>query len=86
MVDLQDNLRLESLIKTVLSETLDIAPDSMTLDTHLRDLGLDSIMMLNVTIELEDRLGVALTNLAMPANPRLRDIVAMIQRNHGDRT
>lgn len=57
MVDLQDNLRLESLIKTVLSETLDIAPDSMTLDTHLRDLGLDSIMMLNVTIELEDRLG-----------------------------
>ena len=73
--------RIESLVKQFLAERFDIAQEKMTTDVRLRELGLDSIMMLDVMLEVEDRLGIKLRDLSMPANPKLLDIVELIQRN-----
>lgn len=81
MHESQDLSRVESLIKNVLVEQLGVCVDAMTLDTPLLGLGLDSIQLLNLTIELEDRLGFSLTDLSMPAKPHLRDLVAVVHRN-----
>jgi acyl carrier protein len=76
-----DSASLQSMVKQFLAERFDIATDNLTSDTAMRDLGLDSIMMLDVMLEVEDRLGIKLTDLSMPANPKLGDLVALIQRN-----
>jgi len=38
-------------------------------------------MMLDIMLEVEDRLGIKLRDLSMPANPKRDDIVELIQRN-----
>ena len=74
-------LRIESAVKQFLAERFDIPTDKLTDHTPIRDLGLDSMMMLEVMLEVEDRLGVKLKDLSMPANPTLGDIVDLVQRN-----
>jgi acyl carrier protein len=77
----EGSARIESLVKEFLVERFDIPQEKMTTDVRLRELGLDSIMMLDVMLEVEDRLGIKLRDLSMPANPKLHDIVELIQRN-----
>ncbi|MDR3389762.1 MAG: acyl carrier protein [Rudaea sp.] len=78
-----DFRRVETMVKEFLTERFDVPEDKMTSDASIRDLGLDSIMMLDVMLEIEDRLGIKLRDLSMPANPKLGDIVELIQRNLG---
>jgi acyl carrier protein len=78
-----DSPHIQTLVKQFLQERFDISPDRITDDTSIRDLGLDSMMMLEVMLELEDRLGVKLQDLSMPGNPTLRDVVALVERNRG---
>jgi acyl carrier protein len=74
-------LHIQTVIKEFLGERFDIPRERITDDTSIRDVGLDSMMMLEVMLELEDRLGVKLKDLSMPANPTLRDVVALVERN-----
>ena len=76
-----DAAGIQRLILDFLQERFDVAPDSVTPTTTLRDLGLDSMAMLEVMIELEDRLGVKLKDLTIPPNPSLGDVVALVERN-----
>jgi acyl carrier protein len=73
--------QIESLLKEFLVEHFDVPSEKMTGPTALRELGIDSIMMLDIMLEMEDRLDVKFKDLSMPANPRLDDIVALIERN-----
>ena len=75
------SLRIETMVKEFLAERFDVPSEKITEDASMRDLGLDSIMLLDVMLEVEDRLGIKLRDLSMPANPRLRDIVELIGRN-----
>ena len=76
-----DSPHIQTLVKQFLQERFDISPERVTDTTSIRDLGLDSMMMLEVMLELEDRLGVKLRDLSMPGNPTLRDVVALVERN-----
>jgi acyl carrier protein len=76
-----DSPHIQTVVKQFLQERFEISPDRITDDTSIRDLGLDSMMMLEVMLELEDRLGVKLRDLSMPGNPTLRDVVALVERN-----
>jgi acyl carrier protein len=76
-----DAQRIATMVREFLTERFDIAPERMSDTVTFRDLGLDSIMMLDMMLEAEDRLGIKLRDLALPPNPRLQDIVALIQRN-----
>ena len=76
-----DAIHIQAVIKDFLGERFDIPADRILDNTSIRDLGLDSMMLLEVMLELEDRLGVKLSDLSMPSNPTLRDVVALVERN-----
>ena len=78
---MMDEQRIGTVIKEFLHERFDIAVDTIGEDTSIGDLGLDSMMMLEVMLELEDRLGIKLKDLTMPAKPTLRDVIALVERN-----
>lgn len=69
------------MVKDFLVERFDISAETLSSEVSLRDLGLDSIMMLDVMLEVEDRLGIKLHDLSMPPNAKLDDIVALVERN-----
>ncbi len=76
-----DSQQIESMIKEFLTERFDVPAEKMRSDVSMRELGLDSIIMLDVMLEAEDRLGIKLSDLSMPADPKLHNIVELIQRN-----
>jgi len=76
-----DAVHIHTIVKSFLQERFDISSEKITDSTSIRDLGLDSMMMLEVMLELEDRLGIKLGDLAMPVNPTLRDVVKLVERN-----
>jgi acyl carrier protein len=73
--------RVSAVVKDFLKERFDISAEAVTDEVTMRELGLDSILMLDVMLEVEDRLGIQLKDLALPPNPRLKDVVALIERN-----
>lgn len=76
-----DSQRIQSVIREFLTERFDVPADKMMDDASIRDLGLDSMMMLEVMLEMEDRLGVKLKDLSLPASPTLRNVVELVERN-----
>lgn len=72
---------IRKLLQEFLTEKFDIPAEQATSDAPLRDLGLDSMLVLDVILEAEDRLGVKLDDLTIPRNATLSDVAAMIQRN-----
>ncbi len=71
------------MIQEFLSERFDIRVQTTNLDRRLAELGLDSMMMLDVMLEFEDRLDIKLTDMSLPRDPSLQDVVALIERNIG---
>lgn len=78
-----DTDHLLATLQALLSERFDIPANKATLDAPLNGLGLDSMIVLDVIMEVEDRLGTRLNDLAMPRDPTLGDVVKLIQRNLG---
>lgn len=73
--------RVKAMVVDFLVERFELPRERLQGETPLRELGLDSIMMLDVMLDVEDRLGMKLRDLAMPANPKIDDIAALIERN-----
>ncbi len=78
-----DAYQILGVIREFLTERFDIPAENVSLDTSLRYLGLDSMMVLDVMMETEDRFGVKLMDLALPRDPKLGDVVTLIERNLG---
>lgn len=76
-----DSDRIQTMVKELLTERFDISSDKMTENTSIRDLGLDSMMVMDIMLEAEDRLSVKLSDLALPRDPTLGDVVKLIERN-----
>jgi acyl carrier protein len=71
-----DNL---SLIREFLFTHRNIDPQRVTLATTLEDLEIDSLMLLDLLFELEEKLGVVLTqNLPQPRT--IGDIDALLSK------
>lgn len=78
-----DTDRLLVMLQELLNERFDIPAEKATLQAPLNAIGLDSMIVLDVIMEIEDRLGVTLNDLAMPPGATLGDVVKLIQRNLG---
>ncbi len=78
-----DRAGILSMLQEFLSERFDIPPESAKPALPLRELGLDSMMMLDVMLEFEDRLSIKLADMSMPRDATLDDVVALIERNIG---
>lgn len=70
-----------TMLQQFLVEKFDIPKEKATPETPLSDLGLDSMLILDVLLEAEDHLGVKLDDLAIPRDAKLGDVVSLIQRN-----
>lgn len=76
-----DNKNILSSLQEILSEQFGIGADTAVPEAKLSDLGIDSMMMLDVVMETEDRLGLKLSDMAMPRDATLGDVVELVQRN-----
>ncbi len=78
-----DANELLTMLQRFLADKFDIPNEKATVGAPLRDLGLDSMLVLDVILEAEDHLGVKLDDLSIPRDATLGDVVSLIQRNLG---
>lgn len=68
-------------IRASLTERFGLEASQLAETARLRDLGVDSIHVLEIMLDLETELGVSLSDLTLPPNPTLGEVAAMIARN-----
>lgn len=67
------------LIKNYLEQHVDNPPESFTLDSKIDDIGLDSMALLELFFELEDRYGIRLPE-DVPTPQTVGQLVALIEQ------
>lgn len=76
-------MKRAQIVETVLAliqENMGIDRSNLTEATSQADLGVDSILMVDLMLALEDRLNFSFKSLDMPKNPTVGDIVAMVEK------
>ena len=76
-----DNLEVLDRIRASLVEHFGLRTSQLAEGARLRDLGVDSIHVLEIMLDLEAELGVSLSDLSFPPNPTLGDVATVISRN-----
>lgn len=71
------------LVKELVVEKAGVAPSQLTVETSQSDIGIDSIHMVDIMMDIEERLGITLKNFDLVRNPTLGDIVDLIQAHIG---
>lgn len=67
-------------VMDMIHESMGIDRSTLTESTSQTDLGVDSILMVDLMLALEDRLEFSFKSLDMPKNPTIADIVSMIEK------
>jgi len=73
-----NNADILNKIRSSLIERFGLEASQLTEDVRLRDLGADSMHILEIMLDLETELGVSLSELSLPPNPTLGDVAAII--------
>ena len=68
-------------IKEVLSDRFGFDIAQLDESSRLRDLGVDSMHVVEIMMDMEAGLGVKLEDLSVPPNPSLGEVVDAIARN-----
>jgi len=76
-----DKADILSRIQTSLHERFGLEVDQLGESARLRDLGVDSLHVVEIMLDLEAELGTSLVDLSFPPNPSLGEVVAVIARN-----
>lgn len=76
-----DRAEILDLLKKLLEEKYEINPKTLTPDTRQDDIGLDSMTMVDLMLEVEDQLDIQFPEIDLPKNPSLSDIVNLIERS-----
>ena len=75
------NADIVKKIKEALNERFDIDVSKVDENSRMRELGVDSLHVLEIMLDMETDLGIKLQDLAVPPNPSLGEIAAAIERN-----
>lgn len=75
---------MEQLVR-ILHERFDINPATVTGATRQHDLGIDSILMVDLMLEIETVLGFSFDIMDLPRNPSMDEICALIERHTATR-
>lgn len=76
-----DNADILTKIRASLIERFGLETSQLAENARLRDLGIDSIHVVEIMLDLETELGVSLGDLSFPPNPTLGDVAAVISGN-----
>jgi acyl transferase domain-containing protein/NADPH:quinone reductase-like Zn-dependent oxidoreductase/acyl carrier protein/NADP-dependent 3-hydroxy acid dehydrogenase YdfG len=71
---------LTALVRAEVAEILRIAPERIEPATSLLDMGMDSLMAVELATSIESRLDIRLSALALSGGPTIENIVERIQR------
>ena len=71
------NIALETM-QTLLKERLDIDKDKVTLDASLEDLGIDSLMQIELLFDFEDKYKVKIPDLTEKPIT-IRELLAVVE-------
>jgi acyl carrier protein len=80
-MSVDDVQKLVDEVKTILNQRFSIPLDKLTASASIKDLGLDSLQILDITMEMEDRLGRRLEDMTLPRDPTIQDVATMIHQN-----
>ena len=81
MTSALSNSDLVEKIKCALKERFAIDVTQVDENSRLRDLGVDSLHVLEIMLDMESELGIKLEDLSVPPNPSLGEVAAAIERN-----
>ena len=81
MASSPNNTDLVEKIKGALKERFAIDVTQVDERSRLRDLGVDSLHVLEIMLDMESELGIKLEDLSVPPNPSLGEVAAAIERN-----
>lgn len=76
-----DNAAILSRIQTSLHDRFGLDVTQLGENSRLRDLGVDSLHVVEIMLDLEAELGTNLVDLSFPPNPSLGEVVAVIAKN-----
>ena len=68
-------------IQTMLSEELAVRPEKIQLDTELKDLGADSIVLMTIADNIQEKYGIEVTTEAVKNVRTVKDIVDYLDAN-----
>lgn len=71
---------IESAVVEVISRERNCAPEDVSLETRLGDLGIDSLQAITILYELEERFEIEIPNELMENLETVKDIVSSINK------
>ena len=81
-----DKNEILSKIQSSLHERFGLDFSQLDESARLRDIGVDSLHVVEIMLDLEAELGTSLADLSFPPNPSLGDVVAVISKNIAGQT
>lgn len=76
-----DKSEILAQLKRLLNEQFEIDPASIDGSTRQSDLGIDSILMVGLMLDIESTLGFSFDMMDLPKNPSLNEISDLVYRN-----
>lgn len=76
-----DTADILTRIRASLHERFGLEESQLAENARLRELGVDSMHVLEIMLDLETELGVSLSDLSLPPDPTLGQVAAVIARN-----
>ena len=73
-----DANKILELLKQLLKDKYDVDPESLTGESRQDDIGLDSMTMVDLMMDIESELDFQFPNLNLPKNPSLDEITQLI--------
>lgn len=70
-------------LKAMLHERFGLDPAMLSGRTTQQEIGIDSLLMVDMMLDIETGLGFTFASMELPRNPDLDAIVDLIERNRG---
>ena len=70
-------------LKAMLHERFGLDPATLSGSTTQQEIGIDSLLMVDMMLDIETGLGFTFQSMDMPRNPNLDAIVDLVERNLG---
>lgn len=70
-------------LKAMLHERFGLDPATLSGSTTQQEIGIDSLLMVDMMLDIETGLGFTFESMDMPRNPDLDAIVDLVERNLG---
>lgn len=76
-----EHAQILAKLKDMLQERFAINPNEINGQSRRGDMGIDSILMVDLMLDIETELGFTFDTMELPPNPTLDDVCQLISRN-----